>query len=220
MSWQAVAASGFDLVFAQWRRRRLRTAPVLGLPASLPRDRPLVLVANHTSWWDGFLLRDLYRVLRPGAPLHVVMLAEELQRHPFLGVLGGVPMKPDSPASVLGTLRRLHAEVERRPEAGILYFPQGRIWPAWRRPLGFHRGIELLLRQLGPALVLPAAIHVEALNRSAPTAFISLAPVRESPGDDVSARALEAAVEDRLDHLAGLLAEHGEALPGNLELHA
>lgn len=212
------ASAGFDAFFNPWRNRRLVTAPVLGMPTSLPQDRPLLMVANHTSWWDGFLLRDVHRQLRGRqAPIYTVMTEAELRRHPFLRLLGATPLDPASPASLLRLLRTLQEQVQRRPDATVLIFPQGRIWPAWRRPLGFRRGVELVLRRLGPCTVLPIGIHIEAMNRVAPTAFVAIGEPRQSPGEDVTAQTLEDDVAARLDHIGGLLSKHGESLLSNLE---
>jgi 1-acyl-sn-glycerol-3-phosphate acyltransferase len=215
--YSAVASAGFDALFNPWRRRRLRTAPFLRVPAGLPADRPLLMVANHTSWWDGFLLRDLHRQLRPGAPMYTIMTEAELRKQPVLRLLGATPLDPASPSSLLRMLRTVGGMVRARPDATVLLFPQGRIWPAWRRPLEFRRGIELLMRQLGSCYVLPAGIHLEALNNAAPTAFVALGAPLRYPEDQLTAPRLEAAVAECLDHIAAILAEHGEAATLKLE---
>lgn len=201
----------FELFFLPWRRRRLITVPPLGLEAAaaaLAADRPLVIVANHTSWWDGFLLRDIHRALRPDAPFHVVMTAHELARFPFFRRIGAVGIERDSAGSILRAFRQLARKAEAAPRSVILYFPQGQIWPAWRRPLGFQRGVELLLRTMPPATALPIGIHIEALNRSAPAAFISVGSPLDSA--DATTSGLELQVTAQLDRIAALLAERGE----------
>jgi 1-acyl-sn-glycerol-3-phosphate acyltransferase len=207
------AFRAFDAFFQPWRARRLRTAPPVGLPRDLPADRPLVMVANHTSWWDGFLLRDVHRALRPGAPMYTLMAARELERRPFFRLLGAVPVREGSAAGTLHMLRCLRRWTTERPDASVIVFPQGRIGPSGRRPPGFRRGVELIIRAVAPCRVLPVALHVEALNHAAPTAFIVAAPVIDvDTGLDARASvpALEGAVTARLDALTALLNEHGE----------
>ncbi|MFP4624931.1 MAG: hypothetical protein ACLFRX_12175, partial [Gemmatimonadota bacterium] len=72
--------AGFELVFRPWMRRRLDGIHVRGLEGAawIPGELPVLLLANHVSWWDGFLLREVHRSLRPDAPLHVVMSEAEL----------------------------------------------------------------------------------------------------------------------------------------------
>lgn len=207
------AFRAFDSFFQPWRARRLRTAPPVGLPSDLPADRPLVMVANHTSWWDGFLLRDVHRTLRPGAPMYTLMAARELEDRPFFRLLGAVAVHEGSAAGTLHLLRCLRRWTTERPDASIIVFPQGRIGPSGRRPPGFRRGVEFVIRAVAPCRVLPVALHVEALNHAAPTAFIVGAPVIDvAAGLEARASlpALEAAVTGRLDALAALLNEHGE----------
>ena len=200
----------FDLFFTPWKARRIRRTLVRGLPAALREDRPLLLVANHASWWDAFLLRELRTALRPRAPIYTLMSEVELRRHPFLRRIGAVGIEPGSAASVLRAIRLLRRRVEKRPDAVILFFPQGRIWPTHRRPLGFQRGVEAFARQLRPLTVLPVALHLEPLNAAAPTAFLSAGPAIDCDGWVPSPRWLEARVEEALDGILDHLALHGE----------
>lgn len=204
------ALAAFELLFLPWMRRRVRAVRLAGLPADLPPRSPLLLVANHVSWWDGFVLREVHRRLRPDAPLHTVMLAAELERRPFFRRLGAVGIDPASPASVARALRELEARLRERPEGVVAYFPQGRIWPSYRRPLGFRRGVELFARRLGPLTALPVGIHLEPLTEASPTLFASVGAA--VPADrGVDARDLERRVEGELDRVLAFLATRGEA---------
>jgi 1-acyl-sn-glycerol-3-phosphate acyltransferase len=207
------AWAAFELVFRPWMRRRLRgpyvlgEAEAVGIPAG-----PLLLMANHVSWWDGFLLREVHRLLRPDRPLHVVMAGPELARHGYFRHLGAVPLAPGR-LGARGLLRTLEGLREREPDLVVGYFPQGRIWPSWRRPLGFRGGGAWLADRLGPATVLPVGLHVEPLNRSAPSAFIALGPPLPVPLAG-GAEALEAEVGRAVDRIMEVLGRHGEAAPG------
>jgi 1-acyl-sn-glycerol-3-phosphate acyltransferase len=209
--YSAFAFRCFDLFFKPWRARRLTRTPIAGLPRQLPRDRPLLLVANHTSWWDGFLLRDVHTALRSRAPMYSVMTEAELQRLPLLRLLGAVPLRQASATSLRRLLSGLRTATRERPDASVLFFPQGRIWPAWRRPLAFHRGVEVVARALAPCYVLPVALHVESLHRSSPAAFVRVGRIIHVPEQTVTAGMLELAVAEQLDLTANLLAEHGES---------
>ena len=199
-----------DLFFAPWKRGRMRPTLVRGLPGQLRADRPLLVVANHASWWDGFLLREVRTALRPRAPIYTLMSEAELRRHPFLRRIGAVGIEPGSAASVLRAIRLLRRRVAARPDSVILFFPQGRIWPTHRRPLGFRRGVEAFARQLRPLTVLPVALHIEPLTAAAPTPFLSAGPAIDCDGWVPSPRWLEARVEEELDGILDHLAVHGE----------
>lgn len=205
-----LALRAFDLVFGPWEARRIAAVRLAGLPRELPPDRPLLIAANHVSWWDGFTLRRIHRLLRPDAPIYTLMLRRELERHRFLGRLGAIGIDPDSPASVSHAFRLLERRARERPDTIILYFPQGRIWPSFRRPLGFRRGIELVVRRVAPAVVLPVAQHHEPLNAPAPTVFVSVAGPLDVTSAAVTCREIEAAVEAQADRILAFLSRHGE----------
>jgi len=206
------ALAAFELFFRPWRRRRIHAVRIAGLPRALP-PVPLLLAASHVSWWDGFTLREVHRLLRPGAPVWTLMSERELRRSRFLRTIGGFGIDPARPASVRAALRFVRARAAERPDATVIVFPQGRIWPAHRRPLGFRRGVEGFARALSPCVVLPVAIHHEPLAAPAPTVFVSAGePVRVGDGD-LDAAALEAAVEAESDRILDFLARHGEDAP-------
>lgn len=199
----------FDMAFRPWMRRRLRVR-LTGMPSTLPGDVPLLLVANHVSWWDGFLLRAVQRELRPAGTLYTVALERELVKHPVLRMIGAIGIEPSSPASILRAVRTIERKRQAMPEAVFGYFPQGRITPSYRRPLGFRRGLDVFARALAPAIALPVAIHIEPMTAAAPTAFVSIGdPLRAAQAFRGHAF-LEREVERTLDRLLAFLATHGE----------
>jgi hypothetical protein len=237
MRLNALALRAFDVFFTPFRRRRLADIRIAGLPRGLAPGAPLILVANHVSWWDGFLLREVHRRLRPQARLTNVMLAGELARRPLLRALGAEPVQPGSAASLRALMRRLDELRADDPEFVLVFFPQGRIWPADRRPLGFRTGIERIVRRLAPATVLPVGLRIEPLNTVRPVGFVSvgrqiavsgrrtlvefesLGVSTAGPGDrhhegasrePITAALLEDAVTAELDRIGAFLGATGE----------
>lgn len=204
MTWNA-----FDLVFKPWMRRRLKVC-VTGDPGHLTPDAPLLLVANHVSWWDGFLLREVQRELRPDSVLYTLALERELREHSVLRFTGGIGVDPESPASIRGALRRFEQKRHEFTHAVFAYFPQGCIAPSYRRPLAFRRGVELFARALAPITVLPVGIHIEPMTSLAPTAFVTIGEPIKSPDGHVDHRDLERRVHELLDETLAFLAKHGE----------
>jgi len=200
------AVAAFELFFRPWMRRRVHAVRMAFAAPPPSADRPLLLAANHVSWWDGFVLREVQRALRPGAPMYTVMSSAELARFPYFRLMGVVGVDPASPGSVSRALGFLRARLRERPESTVVFFPQGRIWPSHRRPLGFRRGVEVFARRLS-AHVLPVGIHAEPLNTVAPTFFVS---VGDGMDGRVPAEELERRVEKEIDAVLGFLAEHGE----------
>lgn len=203
------AVGAFELFFRPWMRRRVNAVRMAGLPGPGLPAGPLLLAANHVSWWDGFILREVQRVLRPRAPMYTVMAEAELRRFPYFRRLGVVGVEGASPLSVARALRLLKSRLRERPDAVVVFLPQGRIWPSHRRPLGFRRGVELFARHLS-TIILPVGLHAEPLNTISPTFFVAAG----EPLDGAWRVAeLERRVEAQLDAIHALLAVHGENAP-------
>lgn len=213
---------GFELFFHPWLRRKLHGIHLAGLPRpeALPDPAlPLVLVANHVSWFDGFLLREVQRRVRPQAPLYTVMLESELKNNRVLRALGGVGFDPERPMGLRRVVRGLAAYPDRVSRGSssaapvVAFFPQGRIYPSFREPLGFRPGVRLVIRGLAPCTVLGVGMHLEPGNTVAPCAFLHLAPpltirsAEEAPGPE----ALEAGVASALSRIHRHLRTYGEA---------
>lgn len=199
------ALVAFEKVFLPWMRTRVRAIHVAGAQL-VPQDRPLLFVANHASWWDGFLLRAVQRITRPSAHFVIVMEREQLERFTFFRRLGAVGIEPGSARSTVATINELRRRVRNRPDTVVTFFPQGRIWPSTRRPLGFLPGVELFARRM-EADVVPLGLHLEPLKHVSPTAFLSVGPPHPP---NVTAAALEEAVEAEIDAILAHLGRYGE----------
>lgn len=202
-----------EVAMAPWRRGRLYVR-ALGTPARIANDRPVLLVANHVSWWDGFLLRDVQRAIRPRGTLCAVALEREVTTHLALRMMGCIGMDPGSPASILRAVRAVAARRGAPHDTVFAYFPQGRIAPSFARPLAFRRGIDVFVRAIAPVTVLPVALHIEPMARAAPTAFVSVGDPLDSERDAIDHAILECEVAHLIDSLLTSLASGGEdALP-------
>src|SRR5690606_8486269 len=94
------AVRAFELLFRPWMRGRGHAVHMAGLAGRDAPTGPVLLAANHVSWWDGFVLREVQRVLRPDAPLYTLMSEAQLRRFPFFRRLGVVGIDGASPPSV------------------------------------------------------------------------------------------------------------------------
>ena len=209
--WTPAAVWTFELLFRPWMQRRIASIHLAGLPRDVPGECAVVLAANHVGWWDAFILRELQRTCTPAAPLLTLMRECELRRYPFFRWLGVVGLD-DSPGGLRRALREVTSITQVPPWISI--FPQGRLWPSWRRPLGFRRGVEAFAGAVAPALVVPVGIHYEVLRRPQPAAFVHAAePLLIAAGERPSASEVERRVAEVLGRVHRLLGTFGEEAP-------
>jgi 1-acyl-sn-glycerol-3-phosphate acyltransferase len=203
------AARCFESLFIPWRNFRLGGMHILNLPRTLPTDRPVVLIGNHISNWDGFMFREIQKRLLPKWPIYSVMLEAELRRQPLFRLLGGIGMNPRSVASVAGALRSVRALRRSRTDFFLSYFPQGGIYPSFKRPLGFRAGIDLFIKALAPATLIPVALHMEPMKKMAPSLIASLGRIMRVDNPASVHRIFEDLVQTEISRIQGLLALNG-----------
>ncbi len=124
-----------DMLFGLLMRRRFRTFSLKKRIALT--DGPVLLIANHSSWWDGFVARKVNKKVLQRR-FHVMMLEEELKKRPFLGKLGAFSIKKKSRSA----FQSLHyaSAILQQPGNMLLLFPQGTFQSSHRYPLQFEKG--------------------------------------------------------------------------------
>lgn len=196
----------FDFMFTRFFARHMRAVrvPHWGLPpAALTAPDagvPLIILANHPSWWDGVAFMLLSRRLFPGRRMFIPMAAAALDRYPFMKRLGvfGVEM---------GSARGAVAFV--RTAQGVLADPNHMIWmnvpgrfaDARERPLPVAPGVARLPEMAPEAMVIPLALEYPFWTERAAEMLAAFGP-------PVPASALLALDRDaRTQRLAALIGE-------------
>jgi 1-acyl-sn-glycerol-3-phosphate acyltransferase len=204
------------LRLARWyARRRLRAAFdgvfVSGLEPARDRVRraPLVFAMNHVSWWDAFIVVLIDEAL--GAESYCLMDADNLDRLPFFGWIGAVPLHRSSPRTAIAELHR-YAKLADRPGRIAWIFPQGAQRPPHLRPLGLHRGVNVLAAESGAAVV-PVSLSYGFREAPEPTAVVSIGAPCE-----LQRNAPPAELEQRL--IAGLEKNDRFVLSGDRDFDA
>ncbi len=158
---------------------------------------PLVVYANHTSWWDGFVLHEL--LLGSGWDGYCVMEEAQLARYRFLARVGAFSIRRHDAGSALASLRYA-ADLLRRPGVAVVIFPEGVLRPADGSPIALERGVEVLGRLSGAPCV-PVALRYAFLEHERPDVLVAI-------GEPHPATAL-AGFATRLDTLTRSLAAIG-----------
>lgn len=159
-------------------RRRFHNFRLLGTTgnqlAQVPAG-PLIVVLNHSSWWDP--LSCLLLARRMGTRLHrAPMDAAQLQKFPFFRSLGMLALTPGE----FGSVRRFAASARNlllRPGGTLWITPQGRFVDP-REEVSVARAFPTLLRLLPPVPVWSLALEYSFWNEPQPQIFASLRPLQ------------------------------------------
>jgi hypothetical protein len=152
-------------------RKHFHAVHLISEPADTPRGKPLLVVANHGTWWDGFFIYLLNRrILR--RKLYMMMLEEQLAKYPFFRRLGAFGIEQGRPRSVMSSIA-YSASVVKDPLNLLCIFPQGAMRHVHTRPLGFQRGLQRVMAMYGGALsVLPVAMACEFMDNQRPEVYL------------------------------------------------
>lgn len=107
-------------------------------------SRPTLYVVNHSSWWDGLLIYQAYRMLDSQQDHRILINAEGLHRYPFFGKLGAFPVDRSSPAATVAGLRACSTLLKQGSH--VWMFPQGKIEGLELRPLSIQPGTAFILQ--------------------------------------------------------------------------
>ncbi|MEZ4472844.1 MAG: 1-acyl-sn-glycerol-3-phosphate acyltransferase [bacterium] len=166
---------------------------------------PVILVSNHTSWWDPLVcLLVANRLVQSDA--YAMMDAANLRRLPFFARVGAFGVDR-SEAGLAGESLDYAAALLDRPGRLLWIFAQGDERPINQRPLGFRRGAAVVWERVPEARVVPLAIRYVFAEREQPYLYLAFGPALPS-GEGIEARrvAMERAVEAQLDTIERALA--------------
>lgn len=163
-----------DIIFQPYLswlfKRNFHEIRLLGTQPEIPDDLPLLLLPNHSTWWDGFFVYLLNkRVFR--RTTYLMMLEAQLTKYKFFAKIGAYSIEPENRRSAIESLEYT-VELLEQEMSLVTIFPQGELLPWYTRPLGYKRGVEWVLQKHGkPVTVLPLAIRTEFLGEKRPSVF-------------------------------------------------
>jgi 1-acyl-sn-glycerol-3-phosphate acyltransferase len=117
---------------------------------------PLVLFANHASWWDPLVGLVVKAHCHPERNLFAPIDAAALQRYGFFRKLGFFPVEQHSPRGAVQFLRAARAVLES-PQSLLAVTPQSRFADVRERPVQFAGGLGLLAARVERVAFVPLA---------------------------------------------------------------
>ncbi len=179
----------FFRFYADFRIRKNFSSVTVHNDVPEVHEKPLVVIANHFSWWDGFFILWLnHRFFRK--LFHVMMLEDQLQGNMILNKTGAFSIKKSS-RDMVESLNYARGILEGRTRGQkgrtrgqkgrtrgssptqmsplLLMFPQGEIQSMHTRPLKFKKGLEHITRGLENKInILMVAVLVDYFSDQKP----------------------------------------------------
>jgi 1-acyl-sn-glycerol-3-phosphate acyltransferase len=183
----------FTRVVRMYFRRHFRSVMVQHAERLTMTSGPLIVYANHSSWWDPMVSILLAQTLLPGRRHYAPMDAEALARYPILRKLGIFPVETTTARGATQFLRTGKAILR---DGGVLWVtPQGRFADPRAWPLAFKPGLAALALQAPEVTLLPLAIEYTFWDERLPEALLHMAPpvrLREELTTESATQELEA----------------------------
>jgi len=183
----------------------------------LARTSPLLVISNHTSWWDPLVILHASTHLL-GTDGYAMMNAKNLRRLPFFGLVGAFGVDLEKPADGAAVIR-FAAKLLDRPGKLVWIFPQGEEMPL-TAPLRFREGAAHVARVAKRAVVVPAALRYEVGGDENPPLYLSFGPPISYEKNILQSRQMqEAAVQCELSMIDHAVTKQSVADPSFVELY-
>lgn len=132
----------------------------------------ILLLANHYSWWDGFIFFTLNKRLFK-KKFHIMILEENAQKVSFLKYLGAFSVKKGSKDMVVSL--NYAAALLNDPGNLVLIFPQGKIYSNFVDRVKFEKGaFKIMIKVKEKFSLVFAACFTENFQNKKPSLNIHL----------------------------------------------
>jgi 1-acyl-sn-glycerol-3-phosphate acyltransferase len=164
----------FRRIVRGYFRRHFHAVRINGAERFVSGDSPLILYANHSSWWDPMVSILLADTLLPRLKHYAPMDSESLRQYPILKQLGIFPIEMKTTRGAVQFLRLGEAILQ---EGGALWItPEGRFTDGRSRPLVFKAGLAALAHRVakhnGRCTLIPLAIEYPFWNERLPETLL------------------------------------------------
>ncbi len=168
----------FENIFSVYNRnllrRRFNSLQVSGLNFLIERDKnfPLLIYANHSSWWDGLVAFQISRETKLDSFL--MMEEKQLRKLSLFRRLGVFSVIRETPREAMKSVNYAADILRKNPNRVVWIFPQGEILPNDVRPLDFYGGLTKIIEKAGSCYAVPLAVRFEFLGNFKPDIFVKI----------------------------------------------
>ena len=218
----------FSMYITYILKRNFSFIHVAGESLVFARDTtlPTIIFANHSNWWDGFVMFECAR-RRWRIDSHLMMDIEQMRKYSFFKWLGVFSVDRNSPKSAVESIN--HAVDLLIGTGNILWiFPQGVLLPNDVRPIHFYQGTARIVEKLGRVNILCLALRYEFRKEQRPEIFLRFSNLQhlESPIDaGLLTQRMQTSMEQELDSLrndviCGAMSEFSPMMSGRKSRNA
>jgi 1-acyl-sn-glycerol-3-phosphate acyltransferase len=131
----------FEKIFVSYNRfllkRRFCSIKISGLEYLENRnpDLPMIIYANHSSWWDGLVIFEVLSKFK--FENYVMMEEKQLRKLRFFRLLGAFSVVRENPREAIKSINYAVKMLSEKTNCTLLIFPQGEILPSDVRPMRF-----------------------------------------------------------------------------------
>lgn len=179
-------------------RRRFNSLQMSGLHflENKPENAPLVIYANHSSWWDGLTAFQISR--RAALDSFIMMEEKQLKILRFFRKLGAFSVVRENKREALKSINYAIQTLQKNPKRTLWVFPQGEISPNDVRPLRFYNGLAKIIKNFEKCSIICLAMRYEFLGEYKPDIFVKIKKI------DLSAMELKLKPQE----ISGILSDH------------
>jgi 1-acyl-sn-glycerol-3-phosphate acyltransferase len=161
----------FRGIVRSYFRRHFRAVMVQHKERLAQTAGPLVVYANHSSWWDPMVSVLLAEQLLPDRKHYAPMDAAALEKYPILKKIGIFPVEMTTARGAAQFLRTSQAVLE---SGGVVWItPQGRFADP-REPLLFKPGLGALAARVPGLRLVPLAIEYTFWDERLPETLLRI----------------------------------------------
>jgi 1-acyl-sn-glycerol-3-phosphate acyltransferase len=169
---------------------------------------PLIVYANHASWWDPLSFIVISRHFLPDASHYAPMDAVSLKHYGMFRKLGLFAVEPGTPRGAAQFLRAAR-QILSTPNSVLWVTPEGRFTDMRTRPAVFRPGLAALVARTGACTLVPLAFEYTFWDERLPEILISCGEAIKVPDGHLHSAAewsgqLAAALVAPPDELAAL----------------